>query len=166
MATTAQTVGAPAFEWRRPANVFRHAPRALAWTIGLALAWAILRPPVTALAGMARPQPPGSEHLYLLGVGVGIAFDLVVYGFLSVFLARRERWAQVSLIAVSLVQAIYWGSQLARSAHGVAWVPANYPVNPPMLARDPMYALSAAIPLMTAVVAAWPSLWAWTRSDE
>lgn len=168
MASPVQNATVHRSTWRNPMTVFHAAPRAVLWTVVLALAWAILRPPVTLLAGMVRWQPAGSEHLYLMGVGVAIALDLALYGFLLVFLLRRERWSQNLLIGASLVQALYWGAQLARSTHAPVAVPPNFPdfANPPMIGRDAMYAISALIPLLTAVVAAWPSIWAWTKREE
>lgn len=167
MATPIQTANVSRFAWRRP-RLFHHAPRALLWAIGLGLLWAVVRPPLTLLAGMSRWQPPGSEHLYLAGVGIGIAIDLAVYGFLSLFLLRRERWAQSLLIGASLVQALYWGMRLVQSPHTAVAIPANFPAfaSPPPVGRDAMYAISAVLSLLPAVAAMFPSVWAWTRRER
>lgn len=168
MATPVQNVPAARFSWRRPTTVFHYAPRALLWAALLGLLWAVVRPPLTLLAGMVRWQPTGSENMYLVGVGIGIAIDLAVYGFLVIFLMRRERWAQVGLVGIGVIQALYWGAQLARSSHSAVAVPENFPsfANPPVVGRDLMYALSALLPAIAAAAAAWPSLWRWTRREE
>ena len=169
MASSVSSANASAVAWRRPTALLRHAPRAVLWTAVLALAWAVVRPPLTLLAGMVRWQPKGSESLYFTGVGVGLALDLAFYAFLLYFLViRRHRWAQLAFVAASLVQAIYWGSLLMASPGGVAPVPANFPAfaNPPPVPRDVMYATSALLPFAAAIAALWPSVWRWTRRGE
>lgn len=169
MASPVQSASLFGLRWRRqPSGMLKQAPRALAWTLALAITWALVRPPITLLAGMVREQPPGSEHLYFVGMGIGIALDLAAYGFLSFFLVRRERWAQAGLIGLSLVQVLYWTSRLVNSPGTPVAVPANFPefTNPPLLARDAMYMLSIAFTLPTMLIAMAPSMWRWTSRNE
>lgn len=166
MAAPTHTAKLAFFSWRRPTNVLRRGPRALSWAVGLALLWAILRPPLTLAAGMVRWRPPGSEQLYFAGMGIGILVDLLAYAFLLVFLLRRERWAQVGIIAFGILQAAYWGLLLASSPGGAVAVPPNYPFgSEALLPRDAMYAISAILPAMGAIAAAWPSVWTWTYRE-
>lgn len=163
MATTVQNATRRAWRWRLATRDQGPLPAAVVATIGLALAWALARPFITYFAAMVRTQPVGSEQMYLVGLATGIALDLAFYGFLAWFLLRGYRWAQVTLVAASLLQAVYWGAQLAASSGGYALAPANFPLAEPLVTRDAMYLTSALVPALTAIVALLPATWRWTR---